>query len=312
MKTELSDHIYNRLLQEDWGKLPHSLKNGKTGISLFLALYSEVRQNQKARNLSTLILADALKEVNYLPCSFLDGKLGIFWELRYLVNKRILVESKEVEMHYAIGVAECMALRSSTPIQIIQEDYLFSTGIYMLQQNIQKTSLALYEQNERLIILLDECERLLKQNIKNIYAPQKMQLATLHSALYFLLEIDKLHIYPFQTKQLLAYIPELYKSICKDNLPDEYTLHFLMNAVATLPENLDESDLFGFMGNIGFYSILYNTPKLFYLAGKQAKKKYPTFFNQLKKKIKEENNVGALCGWGCGLLTLPAYQKVFN
>lgn len=212
MKDELLDHIYSRLLLVDWRKLIQSLRNGKMGIALFLALYSEARQNQKARNLSTLLLANTLQETHLLPCSLLDGKLGIFWGLRYLANKKIVALSKEVKMSYAMGIAECMTLRSTTPIQVIKEDQLFSTGIYMLQHSIQKKDLPLYEQNERLIILLDECERLLKQNIKYIYNPQTMQLSTLHSVLYFLLKIDKLHIYPFLTKELIAYIPKLYKS----------------------------------------------------------------------------------------------------
>lgn len=304
MKKELVDRIYSKLLRVDWTKLTYSLKEGLIGISLFLALYSEVRRNKRARDLSTGILVQALKRVNSFSESLLHGRLGVYWVLNYLSNKNILQKSQEVEQHVAIGIAECMALRSSTPIQIIHEDRLFSTGIYMLQYHTVKETLEHFAQYERLLLLLDESERMLTQTIKDIYTPHKMPLRTLHSIQFFLSELEKNHVCPFVVQHLLAYIPTLYKELRKDIPVDEYILHSLLcDNIPELPKALSKKELVDFIGTLGFYSVLYDNPFLFRTAWEKITLINPDFVANLGRQIEKDiHTINELCGLGYGLL----------
>lgn len=304
MEKVLVASIHDKLLCADWTKLTYSLKDGFIGIAIFLAQYSEFRRDKRARDLSTTILAQALKGVDTFSGSLLYGRLGVYWTLRYLSNQGILQESAEVKRRCFTGIVECMALRSSTPIQIIYEDQLFSTGIYMLQCNSWENSFEHYVQNERLLILLDESEKILTQTIKYIYAPTKMSLTTLHSVQFFLLELDKMRLCPFLTRQLLSYTPVLYEELRKDGAADQYIFHYLLhNETASIPKDFDEKELFQFMGALGLYSMLYDIPNLFHSAWLQAYRKYPDFFINLPNKIRNGTfDIGVLCGLGYGLL----------
>lgn len=131
-----------------------------------------------------------------------------------------------------------------------------------------------------------------------------MSLATLHSVQYFLLELDKMRLCPFLTRQLLSYTPVLFEELRKDGFADQYIFHYLLHDETTsMPKDFNEKELFQFMGTLGLYSMLYDIPDLFYSAWLQAHRKYPDFFINLPNKIKNETlDVGVLCGLGYGLL----------
>ena len=59
-----------------------------------------------------------------------------------------------------------------------------------------------------------------------------------------------------------------------------------------------------FLGNLGFYSLLYGYPGIFNIALKQMDKQISSFYSKATQIIKKGNiSIETLCGWGFGLLT---------
>ena len=73
-----------------------------------------------------------------------------------------------------------------SPISLTVEDGLFSAGIYTLMQLPDNDSYERYSVEERIISMIDECERQLNQSIKGFFCPEKLGLAALNSYMYFL------------------------------------------------------------------------------------------------------------------------------
>ena len=191
MKRELVDDIYKRLLNEDWKGLPPYLKGGQMGMCMFMALYSEYRNCGKARSLSARILPEVIKFIQYMPNRLLDGKTGIAWGMKYLSNNAILEEDDTIRNIHSTIQNECLNYCFATPIYLPEKEYLFSIGIYWAQLFKQEDSLERYIIEERLLALVDECDRQLHCTIKGIYSPKDMPLSVLHSILYFLKKINK-------------------------------------------------------------------------------------------------------------------------
>lgn len=307
MEKQLIDCIYAQLIQRSSTDIPCYLRGGKIGVFLFHALYSEVKRSAKARNMASSILTHSLKkEINSLSCSILKGRLGLSWGIQHLANKDIIELDEEVERFRASGIHDCMSLRLIAPIQITKEDQVFSSGIYMSRLKVPKNTLEQYTHNERMIILLDECERLLLHTIPNIYDPLDMSLTMLHSILFFLLQADKSGIYPFLTKKLLEYIPEIYKEIAyKGSCSDNYICLFFMNkSTESFQETGSHPSVVEFIADLGFYSLLYDTPQIFNSAFHLLCKN-PVFTEQVKKQIQNNTlDTKTLCGLGYGLLNM--------
>ena len=263
-------------------------------IFLFLALYSEIKGSEEARYMASIILTDTQKkELNNQPYSLLKGRLGVSWGIQYLANKNILELDDEVMKFRSIGMQDCMSYRLLAPIPMSKDDLIFSSGIYMSQLRMPKDSSEQYTHNERIIILLDECDRLLLHSIPLIYTPSEMSLSMLHSILYFLL-------------QLLKYTPQLYyKIINRGTLSDQYICLFLMNkSNSLLQETGNDQASIDFIANLGFYSLLYDTPQIFSSAF-QLIHENQAFTEYIIEQIQEASlDISTLCGLGFGLLNM--------
>lgn len=307
MKKHLVDYIYAQLMRQDLSKLPCYLKGGTMEIFLFLALYSEIKGSEEARYMASIILTDTQKkELNNQPYSLLKGRLGVSWGIQYLADKNILELDDEVMKFRSIGMQDCMSYRLLAPIPMSKDDLIFSSGIYMSQLRMPKDSSEQYTHNERIIILLDECDRLLLHSIPLIYTPSEMSLSMLHSILYFLLQADKTDVYPFLTRKLLKYTPQLYyKIINRGTLSDQYICLFLMNkSNSLLQETGNDQASIDFIANLGFYSLLYDTPQIFSSAF-QLIHENQAFTEYIIEQIQEASlDISTLCGLGFGLLNM--------
>lgn len=304
MTMLLLKRIYHRLLKEDWNALPLGLKGGRIGLTVFFALCSESFINSRARKLSGQILSNILGNSTSLSNGLLSGKLGLAWSLHLLCQKSILERDKYLEEFLGKILNEYMQCYYFMPVQVVAGDNLFSGGIYMLQQYITEDSLEWYIVNERLIYMVEECERQLNESIRNIYNHRNISLSILHSFLFFLLETHKKNIYPYKTGRLIDTIKDRYSRIEKKPLCDEYIYHFLMqDDTVIVPTNLEDRNLFLLMGELGFYSLLYDNQGIFWSAWQQVEEKYPRFKGKVESIIKDKTTpVAALCGWGYGLL----------
>ena len=133
-----------------------------------------------------------------------------------------------------------------------------------------------------------------------------MPLSMLHSILYFLLQADKTGIYPFLTRKLLKYATQLYyKIINRGTLSDQYICLFLMNKSNTLLQEIsDDQASIDFIANLGFYSLLYDTPQIFSSAF-QLIHENQAFTEYIIEQIQEASlDISTLCGLGFGLLNM--------
>ena len=90
IQNQLADIIYKKLSNLKLESLPFGLKNGKVGLALFLALYSEYFHNLHARNLAEKILELLINDKKISSDTLLEGKLGLAWALLYLNRKEII------------------------------------------------------------------------------------------------------------------------------------------------------------------------------------------------------------------------------
>lgn len=304
MKNELVDDIYKQLINEDWKHLPPYLKGGKMGMGMFMALYSEYKNCRKARNVSAQILPEVLKSMHNLPNHILNGKAGIVWGIKYLSKKNILEEDHTIRSTYRNIWNEFLECCFMTPLYLPENESLFSIGIYSAQLFKQEDSLERYIVEERLLALIDECDRLLHNTIRGIYSPKDMSLSMLHSILYFLQKMNKEGIYSYLTQKLIESTDNIYSTIKSKEISDDYIYHILKEKEKTLPKNRKTNFYIDFLGNLGFYSLLYENPDIFNTTLNQLKEQNLSSFTETIQLIRKGNiSIETLCGWGFGMLT---------
>lgn len=305
MEESIIDRIYMRLNNSELNKLSFALKGGKMGTCIFFALYSRARSNRDAWDLSTRLLAESIKNINRRRnMHLLDGNMGTAWGIRYLVQQNFIEEDEKLNTLYQSISDASEYCGTQGPVYIIDGESIFSSGIYLAQLYVKEETLTRYFREERLIGLIDYCEKLATVNIEGIYHPFDMPLSMLHSILFFLQRMDQEHIFPFLVKDLLQSIPELYGNLRKKNIRDEYIYRFLTNEKCMFPDKIyNVNYLVKLIGDIGFYSLLYNRPGLFKSFWKQLETENSPCLLKAKDKVMEEiENIDTLCGWGYGLL----------
>lgn len=105
----------------------------------------------------------------------------------------------------------------------------------------------------------------------------------LHSILFFLRKMEKEHIYPYQTQKLIESAGTIYQRIKNKELLDDYIYHVLIEKENTLYNDQTIDFYMKFLGNLGFYSLLYGYPGIFNIALKQMDNRFPPFTLKLHK-----------------------------
>lgn len=284
------DAIYRRLVRIQSEPLVAGLRSGKAGLLLFMALYSEWKNHGRARSVSARLLAEVTHEAYSLPTRLVDGSWGILWTLQYLCDKGILETDDVIQRMLHQLTFTCRTFHMAVPVRVIPEDGVFSEGICTLAQWKDEDILERYVTEERLIGLVDECERLLTMEIPGIHRPKDMPISLLHSIVWYLQEMVRLKLYPYRAEQLLAIAAGLYPALTDTDAADRYVLTSLLSEVETIyPEKCANETFCHILGKVGFYSLLYNRPELF----RQIWKPVP---------LSDSLSVETLCGLGYGIL----------
>lgn len=284
------DTIYRRLIRLQSEPLSAGLRNGKTGLLLFMALYSEWKNHGRARNVSARLLAEVTQEAHTLPARLMDGSWGILWTLQRLCDKGILETDDAIRRILHQLTFSCRTSHMAVPVRVIPEDGLFSEGICTLAQWKDEDTLERYVTEERLIGLVDECERLLTMEVPGIHRPKDMPFSLLHSIVWYLQEMVRLKLYPYRAEQLLAIAAGLYPALTDTDAADRYVLTSLLAGTETeFSKVTDIIEYRRILGKVGFYSLLYNRPELF----RQLWKPVP---------LSDSLSVETLCSLGYGIL----------
>ena len=307
MRTLLLKDIYRKIKQIDWEQLPLGLKGGKISLVIFLSLYSEETNNSQSRKLASKMLQNIIRDKEVTNYTLLSGNLGIAWALYVLCEKNILTSDDSVTYRLNLIMKEFSFRYNSAPLVIVDDERLFSAGIYMLMQQKNDNSLEHYRTQERLINLVDECERQLTWSLKEFYSINELPLSMIHSYFYFLQTCVKKKIFIYKAKSLLSLIEKIYLQTKEQSLCDRFICDFFFKrGEFDIPAGLDNGTLFEFVGDLGFYSLLYNEPTLFQTALKQINKKYIGFKTVVKSMFSNKSHdslsLATICGWGYGLL----------
>lgn len=298
------DTIYRRLIRLQSETLSAGLRNGKTGLLLFMALYSEWKNHGRARNVSARLLAEVTQEAYTLPARLMDGSWGILWTLLRLCDKGILETDDAIRRILHQLTFSCRSSTMVMPVNYQTEDGILAEGIATFSQWSDEESVERYSTAERLIRIVDDCERLLTMDIPSIHSPKDMPLSLLHSIVWYLQEMVRAKLYPYRAEQLLAQAAELYPLLQDTDSSDRYILTSLMLETTTgFPKETDHGTLCHILGKIGFYSLLYNRPKLFSQYWQYLRSEHPSFFVQLREIIKKDSlPLHTLLGMGYGIL----------
>lgn len=289
MDTILDD-IYQRLYKMDASILPAGLQEGRAGLLMFHALHSEMVGHVKSRKRAAILLGDVTTLSDTFPPRLKDGDWGVLWVLQRLCSLGILEKDDSLERILHQLTFSCRTSHMAVPVRVIPEDGLFSEGICTLAQWKDEDALERYVTEERLIGLVDECERLLTMEVPGIHRPKDMPFSLLHSIVWYLQEMVRLKLYPYRAEQLLAIAAELYPTLTDTDAADRYVLASLLAATETeFPKETDIIEYRRILGKVGFYSLLYNRPELF----RQLWKPVP---------LSDSLSVETLCSLGYGIL----------
>lgn len=283
--------------------LPLGLKDGKVGVLLFCALYSELLQQSRLRNRCHQLLVEVIEDIPSMQGKLFSGSWGVLWTLQLLIDKKILEKDEALDMVIQPIKNNCQFWYADAPIRIVEEDNLFSEGICTYCQWNKEDTLERYSTEERLIGLVDECERLLTSNISDIYVPEKdMTVSLLHSIIHFLTMLKQHDIYPYRAEQLLKEVTN-FQCIQKGTLADRYILSSLLSEKDILfPIREDDATLYDFLAEVGFYSLLYDSPTLFYAAYHHLEEVKTDFEKKMLFLMNRNFNLTNLLGWGYGIL----------
>lgn len=195
------------------------LLNGKMGIAIFFYHYSRYTHNKIFDEYAGELLDEIYEEINATtPVNFENGLTGIGWGIEYLVkNKYVQADTDEAleEIDNLI-----YRIRLQSPLLIKDGNDMFGYGLYyimrLVNHKIDDNNLDTLIKKYHLIFLSDECERILLQKLYQKFKIDSLGIDTINSFIWFLLEMDRLKIFPVKVKKVLNCIPEYSIDILKE------------------------------------------------------------------------------------------------
>ncbi|NLV18314.1 MAG: hypothetical protein GXY51_02355 [Bacteroidetes bacterium] len=202
------------------------LLNGKTGISIFFYEYGRYLNNKIYTDYAGELIDEIYEEIaQNTPLSFSGGLTGIGWGIEYLVKNKFV----DADTDEALADIDNAVYRGilNNPLLLESENDLFGYGHYCLSRlrghENDDDNLTTLIKKEHLIYLIDECERLLVHKRYLEFNILQLSVASINSLLWFLLEVDRLGLFPVKVRKVLGYIPDY---VSKE--PSEYRADLLV------------------------------------------------------------------------------------
>ncbi len=296
----LTTRILNTLLNRLPGDLPINLMGGKTGLLLFTSLYSSLFEDERLRDISEKIFNCALKDAKYFNRSFLTGSLGFVWAVNHLKELDIIESTPNLEKDLK-GILNLKPLNNIAPVYIPAPGIFYDEAITVLSFLNEEETLQRYSFQERLIGIVDDCERLLTYTIPGLYDPADMKCSFLHSMVYFLMRVNEIGIYPTKTRKIIDMVP-WNKYLDSDKTVHSEILSYLRSR--HLSDTINNGYSQQFAENLsltGYYSMIYNTPKMFI----EDLERRPDSLTKISKMLASGSlHFETLIGIGLGLLNV--------
>jgi len=195
------------------------LLNGKMGIAIFFYHYSRYTKNKIYEDYAGELIDEIYEEINTSTLvNFENGLTGIGWGIEYLVkNKFVQADTDEALADIDNTLYNH---RINNPILINSGDDLFGYGFYhvarILSHKIEDDELNTLIKKYHLIFLTDECERILEQKSFTKFKIESLSIDTVNSFIWFLLEIQKLAIFPVKVEKILHSVPDYIEKGIQD------------------------------------------------------------------------------------------------
>lgn len=221
------------------------LLNGKMGIAIFFYRYGRYSDNKVFTDYAGELIDEIYEEISTTTTvDFTNGLTGIGWGIGYLTENRF-VDTNTDEALVDIDNAVYRNMLNS-PLLLDNGNDLFGYGLYCISRlsghEHDDDNLTTLIKKEHLIYLTDECERLLIHKRYLEFNILQLSISTINSILWFLIEMEKLGIFPSKVRQILKYLPDYAASEQKKDkgISDMYILNYLAKAAAA---NLSDKDL---------------------------------------------------------------------
>jgi hypothetical protein len=213
------------------------LLNGKMGIAIFFYHYSRYCGNKIYEDYAGELIDEIYEEINSsTPVNFANGLTGIGWGIEYLIQNKF-VDADSDEALAEIDNAVYLSMLNN-PLLLDDGKDLFGYGLYCISRLLghegDDNNLTTLIKKEHLIYLTDECERLLVHKRYLEFNILQFSASTLNSLLWFLLEIEKLALFPSKARKVLKYLPDYIsheQGVLSGNA-DMFILHMLSKKAA--------------------------------------------------------------------------------
>lgn len=206
------------------------LLNGKMGIAIFFYRYGRYSESKVFTDYAGELIDEIYEEISTTTTvDFANGLTGIGWGIGYLVENKFV----DADTDEALADIDNTVYRNilNSPILLDNGNDLFGYGLYCISRlsghENDDDNLNTLIKKEHLIYLTDECERLLIHKRYLEFNILQLSVGTINSILWFLLEMEKLGIFPSKVRKVLKYLPDYIAPGQNDRneISDRYVLN---------------------------------------------------------------------------------------
>lgn len=246
--------------------VPASLSSGSIGTSSILLIVDGLSEDA-LRPEAVSAAAEALRgmlsrQFEWRDVSF-DGLLGFVFMLRRLEELEVISAPNNLSVMFDEALGLYSRYYREMPIQYNPHDAIYPSGIVAIGFCDNEDTIASYFRRENTIHLIRDCEKILTADIPYIYTPQSLTASQLHSILAFILEADRLKLFPYKTAQLRNIISTFDYNVNQSEDKDIYILKSLLNQeIDAKTAAAIKSDI-NALAYVGLFSFIYRKPSIF-------------------------------------------------
>ncbi len=257
------EFIISALKSHDITTLHSGIKGGKIGYAVLVMTafqkYGAQIVDTSHIDFVSNIINESILKICPTANGFMTGNSGIIWGVRKLYNMGVIEQSERFNQYADIIIQHGLSNFYSQSKSITSENEIYPWGITLLQFWDGTDTLSRYLYEEKILLCLIECERILNGDEPYSFLPADKNCALLHSILYIASKAYALGIGPMRAKRLV------------DNITSRGHIagHWQNNADAAILNALirkesvcmpKQSDSLAYLGTI---AMVYNMPKLF-------------------------------------------------
>jgi len=218
------------------------LLNGKMGIAIFFYQYARYTGNKVYEDYAGELIDEIYSDIRQ-DCP-INELMGVGWGIEYLTkNKYVVTDTDEALFDIDKYVFQSSISR---PILIGSSNDIFTYGLYYISRlgiyNKNLNNLSTLLKQHHVIHLIDECERLLVQKQFKNFGYNSLSINTINSFLWFLLEANKLNVFPVKVEKILCNIQE-YIELGLNNSEDLSGKILLLNLCENITAAVNDPEI---------------------------------------------------------------------